>query len=438
MSLPFSPNDPRLKSFIDVEPGSHFPIQNLPFGIFSEPGSSARRVGVAIGDCILDLAVLASEGLLRTAPPSVFSCASLNAFLASGRPAWRATRLRISELLSDDCPSLRDDAALRRRCLVPMNAAELHLPVDVGGYSDFMSSREHSRNCMEILGQSAGAELWPNWHHLPIAYNGRASTVVVSGTPVRRPWGQMRAAGDKAPVHAVSTQLDFELEVALVVGVPNQHGRPIPIAAAGEHAFGLVLLNDWSVRDVQAWEAQPLGPFNSKNVATSISPWIVTLDALEPFRAPGPEQLPVPLPYLRQAGPRAFRVLLEAVVRPAGARLGSVVSRCSLDTMYWSLAQLLVHQTSSGCSVRPGDLLGSGTVSQGDAGTMGCLFEMTRGGRSPVSLEQGGTRIYLEDGDEVVLSGWCQGDGYRVGFGTCAGTVLPAWSAQEVGLNLGR
>jgi fumarylacetoacetase len=260
-----------------------------------------------------------------------------------------------------------------------------------------------------------------------MGYNSRASSVVVSGTPVRRPSGQMKAKTDDAPHFGVCRQLDFELETALVIGKPNVQGCPISLAEVEEHAFGVVLLNDWSARDIQQWEAQPLGVFNSKNFATSISPWIVTLAALEPFRVAGPEQDPAPLPYLRQSGKYNIDAHLEASIWPEGAAKPSMICRTQLKTIYWSFAQQLVHQTSAGCNVLPGDLLGSGTVTSSAPGSLACLFEITRDGKQCFELEQGGSRMYLEDGDQVILTGWCQGDGYRVGFGECEGRILPAW-----------
>jgi fumarylacetoacetase len=421
------PNDPLLTSFVPVEPDCHFPIQNLPLAIFSSPAVPAPRAGVAIGEMILDLAVLERNRILQIGAENVFSAPSLNGFLSMGRATWRATRHRVSELLRADNPTLRDNADLRRSVFVPMADASLQLPISCTGYSDFMSSKEHSQNCVAIVGGDASSgRLWPNWHHLPMAYNGRAGTVVVSGTPITRPYGQVYDAAASVPHWSPTRQLDFELEVALVVGKANNHGERIAVDSFDEHAFGVVLLNDWSARDIQQWEMQPLGPFNSKNFATTISPWIVPLDALEPFRVKGEDQLPEPLPYLRHVGRRNFDVHLEASILPHSAGISSVVCRSELRTIYWSFAQQLAHQTSAGCRVNPGDLLGSGTISMGTAGSLGCLYEATRNGERRVPLERGETRLYLEDGDKVVLTGWAEGNGYRVGFGECAGSILPA------------
>lgn len=423
-------NDPRLKSFIAVDARSHFPIQNLPFGIFSSPANPAKRAGVAIGEWILDLQVLEKAGLLRIRPEPVFGNTTLNEFLSLGCACWHDARQRISELLREGNAELRDDAALRAKAFHAMSSAALHMPVAVGGFSDFMLSKEHSSNCVSILGGEAG-QLWPNWHHLPIGYNSRASSVIPSGTPVRRPNGQTRRGDGEPPRFGPSRQVDFELETALVIGKGNALGEPISMAQAEEHAFGVMMLNDWSARDIQQWEVQPLGVFNSKNFATSVSPWIVTLEALEPFRVAGPKQEPSPLPYLQQQGDRNFDIHVEAAIWPKGAQKASTVCRSSLKTMYWSFAQQVVHQTSAGCNVQPGDLMGTGTVSSGEPGSLGCLFEITRGGKLRFDLEQGGDRLYLEDGDQVTLAGWCEGDGYRVGLGVCEGRILPALDSHR-------
>jgi fumarylacetoacetase len=419
------PNDPALRSFVAVEPASHFSIQNLPFGIFSTPGDENPRAGVAMGDQVLDLAVLEDAGLLRVSSVPLFGKPTLNAFLAAGRPVWSATRRRVSELLRHDNPELRDHV-LRARALLEMASVTLHLPAQVSGFSDFMLSKEHSKNCIDIVGGTKNGEFWPNWHHFPLGYNSRASSVVVSHTPVRRPWGQLRGRDQSESHFGISRQLDFELETALVVGKPNRLGSPITLGSVGEHAFGVVLLNDWSARDIQHWEAQPLGVFNSKNFSTSISPWIVTLEALEPFMVDGPQQDPVPLPYLRHKGPQNIDANLEAWIQPKDHAAPSTVCRTKLKDLYWNFAQQLVHQTSAGCNVNPGDLLGSGTVSGSLADARACLFEKTRDGKERFELEHGGDRLYLEDGDQVTLTGWCQGNGYRVGFGQCVGTIMPA------------
>ncbi|MBP2302960.1 fumarylacetoacetase [Azospirillum picis] len=421
-------NDPALRSFVEVAPDSHFPIQNLPFGVFSTAADPARRVGVAIGDLVLDLAVLERAGLLDAGAP-VFACDSLNPFMALGRDAWRRTRARVSELLRHDTATLRDDAGLRARALVPMAEAVMHLPVRIGGYTDFYSSREHATNVGSMFRDPKNA-LLPNWLHIPIGYNGRASSVVVGGTPIRRPNGQTKAPTAEAPSFGPCRKLDFELETAFIVGRGNALGEPIPVGEAEAHIFGMVLMNDWSARDLQQWEYVPLGPFNAKSFGTSISPWVVTMEALEPFRTAGPVQDPQPLPYLRQDGPQGFDLHLEVALKPGGGDGGgddeTTICRTNFRHMYWSMAQQLAHHTVSGCDTRTGDLMGSGTISGPEPDSFGSLLELTWNGQKPLTLAGGQTRAFLEDGDDVVMTGWCQGNGYRVGFGRVSGQVLPA------------
>lgn len=410
-------------SFIDIPKDSHFPIQNLPFGIFSTDGDPAPRAGTAVGDWILDLSVLEQAGLLPAC--GVFRRSSLNAFMALGRETCRAVRARLGELLRADFPRLRDDAALRARALVPMAKARMHLPIAPGGYTDFYSSREHAANVGAMFRDPANP-LLPNWLHMPVAYNGRASSVVVSGTPIRRPRGQVKLPEREEPIFTASARLDFELETAFVIGRGNDLGAPVPLAEAEDHIFGLVLVNDWSARDLQQWEYQPLGPFNAKSFGTTVSPWVVTLDALEPFRTEGPAQIPPPLPYLRQSGLRSFDIRLEAALRPAGSREPTTICRTNFRYLYWSIAQQLAHHTVSGCNTCAGDLMASGTISGPEPGNFGSLLELTRNGRNPLALPGGVRRGFLEDGDEIAITGWCQGESCRIGFGEAAGIVLPA------------
>ena len=414
------------RSFVEIAADSHFPIQNLPYGIFKTPGDARPRAGVAIGDCVLDLAVLEGAGLLAVAPAGerVFAREELNAFIALGRQAWLAARLRIGELLRHDNAELRDDTALRARALVPMRDASMQLPVDIGGYTDFYSSKEHATNVGSMFRDPKNA-LLPNWLHVPIAYNGRASSVVVSGTPIRRPKGQLKPPDAERPVFGPTRKLDFELETAFIVGEGNALGEPISIAEAERHIFGLVLMNDWSARDIQQWEYVPLGPFNSKTFGTSISPWIVTLDALEAFRVAGPAQDPPPLPYLAHSGDHAFDIHLELSLKTADGE-ATTICRTNLRRLYWSMAQQLAHHTVSGCNTRVGDLMGSGTISGPAPDSRGSLLELTWNGQKPLELVGGATRTFLEDGDEVIITGWCQGNGYRVGFGEVRGEILPA------------
>jgi fumarylacetoacetase len=416
----------RPSAFVEVGPESHFPIQNLPYGIFSTAIDPRPRAGVAIGEFVLDLAALEGAGLLAVAPAGarVFDRDTLNPFIALGRSAWTQARSRVSQLLSADHAELRDNAGLRARALVPIRDASLHLPVAIGGYTDFYSSREHATNVGSMFRDPKNA-LLPNWRHLPVAYNGRASSVVVSGTPIRRPKGQLKPADAAQPIFAPTRKLDFELETAFIVGEGNVLGEPIAVADAEKHIFGMVLLNDWSARDIQQWEYVPLGPFNSKSFATSISPWIVTLDALEPFRTAGPAQEPRPLPYLAQPGEHAFDIDLQVGFRPAGAG-ESTICRTNFKYLYWSMAQQLAHHTVSGCNTRVGDLMGSGTISGPTSDSLGSLLELTWNGQKPLALPSGATRSFLEDGDEVAITGSCRGEGYRVGFGDVRGVIVPA------------
>jgi fumarylacetoacetase len=420
MIAPLSPS-----AFIEVAPDSHFPIQNLPFGIFSTTADPRLRAGVAIGEFVLDLAALEEAGVLSVAPAGsrVFDRDTLNAFIALGRPVWTHARSRLGELLREDHAELRDNAGLRARALVPMREARMHLPVAIGGYTDFYSSKEHATNVGSMFRDPKNA-LLPNWRHLPVAYNGRASSVVASGTPIRRPKGQIKPPDAEQPIFGPTRKLDFELETAFIVGEGNALGEPIAIDHAERHVFGLVLMNDWSARDIQQWEYVPLGPFNAKTFATSISPWIVTLDALAPFRVAGPAQDPPPLSYLAQSGEHAFDINLEVNLKPAGA-VASKICHTNFRHLYWSMAQQLAHHTVSGCNTRVGDLMGSGTISGSTSDSFGSLLELAWNGQRPLALPGGATRSFLEDGDEVIMTGWCQGDVYRVGFGEVRGEVLP-------------
>ncbi|MBP7147297.1 MAG: fumarylacetoacetase [Acidobacteria bacterium] len=420
--------DPGLRSFVPVARDSHFPIQNLPFGVFRPLPGGRPRVGVAIGEMVLDLSAIEEAGLFPgtvLAGRRVFGTGRLNEFLALGRNAWREARIAVSGLLREDEKRLRDQQVLRDAALLRRDAVELLLPLEIGDYTDFYSSREHATNVGTMF-RGAQNALMPNWLHVPIAYHGRASSIVVSGTPIRRPKGQSLPAGASAPVFGPSRQLDFELEVGAFVGPGNALGRPVPVADAAEHLFGLVLVNDWSARDVQAWEYQPLGPFLAKNFATSISPWIVTLDALEPFRAAGPPQEPTPLPYLGSADPRTYDIALEVFLETARMDAPQRISATNFRHLYWDLGQQLAHHTVNGCNLRPGDLLASGTISGAEKDSRGSLLELAWRGAEPLVLPGGEQRVFLEDGDRVVMTGWCEGPGYRVGFGEVEGEILPS------------
>jgi fumarylacetoacetase len=420
-----NPNDPKLRSFIDVGPASDFPIQNLPYGVFSSSDGRAPRVGVAIGDYVLDLWELEQDGRLDVGELGVFSASTLNPFMALGPKAWSRTRARISELLRHDHPELRDNDELRRNALVPMADVKLHMPIAVAGYTDFYSSREHATN-VGVMFRGKDNALQPNWLHMPIGYNGRASTVVVSGTKVRRPRGQLKPPSAELPSFGACKRLDFELEMGVVIGQPSPMGEMLTERQAEEMIFGFVLLNDWSARDIQQWEYVPLGPFQAKAFATSISPWIVTREALEPFRVHGPVQDPTPLSYLQQTQPNNYDLELDVALRAAQLNEPAGICRTNFKYMYWSSVQQLVHHASSGCAMDVGDLLGSGTISGPEKHARGSLLEISWNGTEPIELAGGIRRTFLEDGDSLSFHGWCQGDGYRIGFGEVEGTITPA------------
>jgi fumarylacetoacetase len=419
------PNDPKLRSFVDVGPASDFPIQNLPYGVFSTAALPAPRVGVAIGDFVLDLWELEQDGRLADGELIVFAAPTLNPFMALGPKMWSQTRARISELLRHDNPEVRDNERLRERALVPMAQVKLHLPFTVAGFTDFYSSKEHATNVGTMFRDKSNP-LLPNWLHIPIGYNGRASTVVVSGAKVRRPRGQLKPPNVESPSFGPCKRLDFELEMGVVIGQPSPMGEMLTEQQAEDMIFGFTLLNDWSARDIQQWEYVPLGPFQAKAFATSISPWIVTREALEPFRVHGPAQDPTPLPYLQQAQPNNYDLELDVSLRAAQVNEATSICRTNFKYMYWSSVQQLVHHASSGCAMNIGDLLGSGTISGPDKHQRGSLLEISWNGTEPIELPGGVKRTFLEDGDSLVMRGWCQGDGYRVGFGEVEGTILPA------------
>lgn len=420
------PNDPSLRSFVEVAADSDFPIQNLPYGVISTQDDRRLRVAVAIGDHVLDLGMMEDAGLLpRVSAKPVFRTGSINALMANGAYGIGTVRRKISELLRHDSPTLRDNEALAKRALIPMKNVKLHRPVDVPGYTDFYSSREHATNVGTMFRGKDNA-LQENWLHIPIGYNGRASTVVVSGTPVIRPQGQLKAAGESMPTFGPSKRLDIELEMGAIVGRATEMGHIMDVDEAQYSIFGFALFNDWSARDIQQWEYVPLGPFQAKAFASTLGAWIVTKEALEPFAVHGPKQDPEPLPYLRQDKPHNYDIRLEVELKPANATRGTIISVSNFKYMYWSSAQQLAHHSSSGCSMSVGDLIGSGTISGPDKGSYGSMLELSWGGKEPIELVEGGTRTFLEDGDTVTLRGYAQGDGYRIGFGEASGQILPA------------
>ncbi|GAB4330085.1 MAG: fumarylacetoacetase [Calditrichia bacterium] len=417
-----------MQSYISIDSNSFFTIHNLPYGIFSPAGSGEKRVGVAIGEQVLDLAFLEAKGFFKEqlgTETAFFAQSSLNHFMALGKKSWRAVRSRLQDLLSVENQELQGVSELRERAFFLLSGVKLYLPVEIGDYTDFYSSKEHATN-VGIMFRGKENALMPNWLHLPVAYHGRASSIVVSGTNLHRPKGQILPPDQETPIYSPSRLLDFELEMGFFIGPGNTLGEPISVTAAEEHIFGLVLVNDWSARDIQKWEYQPLGPFLSKNFGTSISPWVVTLDALEPFRVAGPEQEPEPLPYLRQTRPFSYDIHLEVLLQTPQMAKPERISLSNFKYMYWSMAQQLAHHTVNGCNLRTGDMLASGTISGPDAGAYGSLLELTWRGSKPLQLSNGESRKFLEDGDTVIIRGWSKKNDVRIGFGEVRGTILPA------------
>jgi len=421
-------------SFIEVKADSHFPIQNLPYGVFQPKNGGSPRVGVAIGDFVLDLSVIEDAGLLNIPElqgKEVFKQSTLNAFMATNRKVWSTVRTSLQKLLGSDEPTLRDNSPLRDQAFYQQKDVEMLLPVEIGDYTDFYASKEHAMN-VGIMFRGKENALMPNWLNLPVGYHGRASSIVSSGTDVRRPLGQMKTPESDTPIFGPSLRFDFELEMGWFIGPGNDLGKSIPVDEAEDHIFGLVLVNDWSARDIQAWEYQPLGPFLGKNFATSISPWVVPLEALEPFRVDGPKPEVEQLPYLQQSGKGSFDIQLEVHLR--GERMDSPQRICQSNFryLYWSMAQQIAHHTVGGCNLRTGDLLASGTISGPAPESRGSLLELTWGGSEPIQMNNGEPRNWLEDGDELTLTAWCQGDGYRIGFGEVTGRILPALEYSKV------
>jgi fumarylacetoacetase len=407
-----------LKSWVESAnaPGHPFPLNNLPCGVFSRPGEEPR-CGVAIGDFVLDVCALEEDEILVFPGGPLLDVPFWNEVMEAGPQVWAALRARLIDLLADG----EAGRAGVEPHLVPRDGVTLHLPFLVSEYTDFYAGRHHATNVGTMF-RGAENALPPNWLHIPIGYNGRASSVVVSGTPVRRPWGQVKGPDHAVPAFRPSARFDIELEMGAVVGLPSD--GPVTVAEADAMIFGYVLLNDWSARDIQAWEYQPLGPFQAKATATTISPWIVTRAALEPFRCSTPPREVPLLPHLQEPGPMLYDIALEVGLTPAGGR-ETVIARTNYREMYYSAAQQLAHHTTSGCPMNSGDLLGSGTISGPTRDSRGSLLELSWGGMEPFPVD-GGTRSFIEDGDTLVLRGTCTGDGYVIGFGDCAGQVHAA------------
>ena len=417
----FEVNNPELTSWVRVPADSDFPIQNLPFGIFSTADRSARP-GVAIGEHILDLADVAAMGLLDDlgCDREDFEASTLNAFIGRGKQATRAVRNRLGELLQSGATELTSHAS---RVLVSQSEATMHLPVQVGDYTDFYSSEDHARNVGKMFRDPENA-LLPNWKHMPVGYHGRASSIVVSGTPIRRPSGQTRPDDNAPPVFGPSRLVDFELEMAFVTHGGKPLGESISTAEADDFIFGLALFNDWSARDIQKWEYVPLGPFLGKNFGSSVSPWIVTLDALAPYRVSGPDQDPAILPYLGYEGPSHYDVALEVEIIPENGE-GLTVCRSNFKHMYWNMRQQLAHHTVNGCNIHAGDMMASGTISGPEKGSFGSMLEISWRGTQPVQMPDGSERKFILNGDTVRMTGFASKPGApRIGFGAVDGKVM--------------
>ena len=411
-----------MKSFITCSPECHFPIQNLPYGIFSSSDNPSPRGGVAIGDLLLDLSILEAEGLMTS---NYFSQPNLNSFMASGKEMWSSVRKQIQNLLDENNSSLKDNSDLRQEAFYKQSEVSMHLPAQIGDYTDFYSSRQHATNVGTMFRDPDNA-LLPNWLHLPVGYHGRASSVVISGTPVHRPNGQTLPLGEDNPAFGPSRLMDFELEMGCFIGTGNELGEPISTDNAGNHLFGLVLVNDWSARDIQKWEYVPLGPFGAKNLATSISPWVIPFEALEEFRIDDPvQENPTPLPYLQCEQSWTFDMNLEVKLKTPRMTEPETISESNYKYMYWSLAQQLAHHTITGCNMNPGDMFASGTISGEEPDSYGSMLELAWKGTKPIKLSNGEERKFIQDGDDVIMTGYAQGDGYRVGFGNLSGKILP-------------
>ncbi len=423
---------PLIKSWLPSAnvPECPFPLNNLPYGCFSKHEADGPRYnGVAIGDCVLDVSAMEADGHVELSLLPVFANGDWCDFMKLGPDAWGELR----EWLIRGLGETSLERAIFEPYLISLRDITLHMPFTVNEYTDFYAGRHHATNVGTMF-RGAENALPPNWLHMPIGYNGRASSVVVSGTDIVRPNGQTKAQDEVLPKWGPSERLDIELEMGAVVGSGSKLGQPVSVAEANEMIFGYVLLNDWSARDIQAWEYQPLGPFQAKAFATTISPWIVTKAALEPFRTSTPKREMELLPYLREPGPMLYDIELSASLKPEGAARSTRLCRTNYGEMYYSAAQQLAHHAGSGCAMRPGDLLGSGTISGATKDSRGSLLEMTWGGQEPLTLETGEMRRFLEDGDTVTLDGYAQGDGYRIGFGECTGTILPAVNFAREGV----
>lgn len=423
-------NDPKRESWLEVHAQSDFPIQNIPFGVFITKDDIVT-IGTRIGDYAIDLSALQMLGYLKgiELTDDVFLQDNLNDFISSGKKTWRAVRNRIADIFDKADPTLQNNAKHKEAVIFKIDEVEMQLPVYIGDYTDFYSSREHATNVGKMFRDPANA-LLPNWLHIPVGYHGRSSTVIPSGINVKRPMGQTLPKGESQPVFGPSKRIDFELETAFITTDANLFGESIPVDEAEDHIFGMVLLNDWSARDIQTWEYVPLGPFLAKNFATSISPWVITLDALEPFRTASPKQEPTPLPYLQQTGDKTFDINLEVYLQPQHGK-ETLICESNFKYLYWTMSQQLAHHTINGCKINAGDLMGSGTISGPTPNSFGSLLELTWAGTNPITLEDGSTRTFIEDYDTITMKGYCQNDNIRIGFGEVKSMLLPSTATMK-------
>src|SRR5690554_2626649 len=418
-------NDPHRKSWLDVADDSDFPIQNLPFGVFLT-ADDIVTIGTRIGDYAIDLAALHQLGYFEgiNLTDDIFLQDTLNDFISSGRKTWRAVRNRLADIFDSNNSELRDNQEHRKNILFNIDQVEMQLPVQIGDYTDFYSSKEHATNVGTMFRGKENA-LMPNWLHIPVGYHGRSSSIIPSGINIRRPNGQTIPDGADTPVFGPSKQVDFELEMAFITTDGNALGEPIPVNEAEDYIFGLVLFNDWSARDIQRWEYVPLGPFLAKNFASTISPWIVTLDALQPFKVESPKMEKPVFPYLQSTGKKSYDIHLEVYLQPENAEAQKICSS-NFKYMYWNMSQQLAHHTINGCNVNSGDMMGSGTISGPTPDSYGSMLELTWRGQNPLKMNDGSERKFINDNDSVIMKGYCKKDGIRIGFGECKSKLLPA------------
>ncbi len=428
--MPSKTNDPKRKTWLDTSKNTDFPIQNIPFGVFLTR-DDIITIGTRIGDYAVDLGALHQLGYFEGIPltDDIFLQDTLNDFIADGRKTWRLVRNRISTIFEEGNAQLRDNQEHRDRVIFNLDEIEMQLPVQIGDYTDFYSSREHATNVGKIFRDKDNA-LLPNWLHMPVAYHGRSSSIIPSGIPVHRPQGQKLPNGATVPILGPSRSVDFELEMVFITTDANELGQPIPVAEADDYIFGLVLFNDWSARDIQKWEYVPLGPFLAKNFASSMSCWIVTLDALEPFKVEGPKPEKELLPYLNYKGKKNYDINLEVAIQPEG-KAETVVTRSNFKHMYWNMNQQLAHHTISGCPVNSGDMMGSGTISGPTPDSYGSMLELSWRGSKPIKLNEGGDRKFIEDNDTVIMRGYSEKNGVRIGFGEVSTKLLPVFKKKS-------